>query len=53
MADFRRLTENDIVSYMQWRRQKSANDGKTLSNKTLNRENSVLSQIIKHAVKRG
>ncbi len=53
VADFSRLTDNDIVSYMQWRRQKSANEGKTLSNKTLNRENSVLSQIIKHAVKRG
>jgi len=53
VADFSRLTDNDIVSYMQWRRQKSANEGKTLSNKTLNRENSVLSQIVKHALKRG
>ena len=38
---------------MQWRRQKSVDQARTLTDKTLNRENIVLRQIIKHAVKRG
>ncbi len=53
VLDFSQVSDSDIVDYMQWRRQKSVDQGRTLTDKTLNRENIVLRQIIKHAVKRG
>lgn len=53
VPDFSQVSDSDIVDYMQWRRQKSVDQGRTLTDKTLNRENIVLRQIIKHAVKRG
>ena len=53
VPDFSRVAQGDILDYVQWRREKRAQDDKVLSEKTLNRENSVLGQVIKHAIKRG
>ncbi|MHA1536528.1 MAG: tyrosine-type recombinase/integrase, partial [Alphaproteobacteria bacterium] len=53
LADFSTLSDNDILSYLQWRRKKYDDEGIPLTNQTINRENVVLRLIVKHAVRRG
>jgi integrase len=53
VPDFSEITNADVLDYIQWRRQKGIDARKEPKPETLNRENVVLSGLIKFAVTRG
>tara|TARA_R110002072_G_scaffold300627_3_gene478531 strand:+ start:1863 stop:3314 length:1452 start_codon:yes stop_codon:yes gene_type:complete len=53
VPDFSEIRNADVLAYIQWRREKGTAQGKEPKAQTLNRENVVLSGLIKFAVTRG